>query len=82
MRSRALELLKRKAMELGAKEDEIEAEIVEESSFNMVDGFFTKGKNMRVEAQIRPGLAGDLLVANPQEHKYSIKDDKYDQSKK
>lgn len=33
-----------------------EAEIVESNSFNMVDGFSTTGKNIRIKAQIKPGL--------------------------
>lgn len=36
------------------KEDDYE--IIEQSVFNMVDGFYTKGKNMRLIAQIKPGL--------------------------
>lgn len=39
-------------------------EIVEQSSFNMVSDFYTKGKNIRVKAQVKPGLIykleGDL----------------------
>lgn len=31
-------------------------EITEESSFNMVDGFYTRGQNIRVQAQVKPGL--------------------------
>ena len=31
-------------------------EIIYESSFNMVDGFYTKGKNIRITAQVKPGL--------------------------
>lgn len=33
-----------------------EIEITEASSFNMVDGFYTTGKNIRVKAQVKPGL--------------------------
>lgn len=55
-RERALELVKRSALNMGATEEEIEAEIVEESSFNMVRGFYTTGKDIRVKAQIKPGL--------------------------
>ena len=44
---------------MGSKED-VEAEIVEESSFNMIRGYFTSGKNIRVKAQIKPGLIEDL----------------------
>ena len=35
-------------------------EITEESSFNMVDGFYTRGQNIRVEAQVKPGLIHTL----------------------
>ena len=55
-KNRALELVKNAAINMGAKEEEIEAEIVEESSFNMVKGFYTSGKNIRVKAQVKPGL--------------------------
>ncbi len=43
-RKKALELVKESVLSLGAEEDQIEAEITEESSFNMVRGFFTSGK--------------------------------------
>lgn len=59
-KKRALELVKKSAINLGATEEEIEAEITEESSFNMVRGFFTSGKNMRIKAQVKPGLICDL----------------------
>jgi N-methylhydantoinase A/oxoprolinase/acetone carboxylase beta subunit len=61
-RKRAIQLLRYSAIDQGAKEDEIETEIIEESIFNMVDGFYTTGKNIRVKAQIKPGLIGDLRV--------------------
>jgi N-methylhydantoinase A/oxoprolinase/acetone carboxylase beta subunit len=54
-KERAMELLKTSAISMGAEEDNIESEITEESSFNMVDGFYTKGKNIRIKAQIKPG---------------------------
>ncbi len=59
-RKRAIELLKKSALSLGAEEDTIETEIVEESSFNMVRGFYTGGKNIRIKAQIKPGLIQEL----------------------
>ena len=46
-------------MSLGAKK-EIEAEITEESKFNMVRGFFTSGQNIRIKAQVKPGLIMQL----------------------
>ena len=45
---------------LGEKPDESEAEIIEENSFNMVRGFSTSGKNMRIRAQTKPGLIYEL----------------------
>lgn len=59
-RERTMDLLKKQALVLGAKKDEIETEIVEESSFNMVRGFYTIGKNIRVRAQIKPGVIHQL----------------------
>lgn len=61
-RKRAVQLLRDRAIAQGAKEDEIETEIIEESIFNMMDGFYTAGKNIRVKAQIKPGLVGDLRI--------------------
>lgn len=63
-KKRALELIRLKAREMGSNEDEIEGEIVEESSFNMVRGYFTSGKNIRVKAQIKPGLIHQLRSGN------------------
>ncbi len=59
-RQRAVELLKESALSLGAEENTIETEIVEESSFNMVRGFYTGGKNIRIKAQVKPGLIQEL----------------------
>ncbi|HZJ57139.1 MAG TPA: hydantoinase/oxoprolinase family protein [Clostridia bacterium] len=61
-RKRAIGLLEDRAVAQGANKGEIETEIIEENSFNMVDGFYTVGKNIRVKAQIKPGLAGDLKL--------------------
>ena len=36
--------------------------IVEAESFNMVDGFHTTGRNIRVKAQVKPGLAAALQL--------------------
>ncbi|MGI6485149.1 MAG: hydantoinase/oxoprolinase family protein [Tepidanaerobacteraceae bacterium] len=55
-RIQATELVKQKARELGALNEEIEAEITEESCFSMVRGFYTRGKNIRIKAQVKPGL--------------------------
>jgi N-methylhydantoinase A/oxoprolinase/acetone carboxylase beta subunit len=52
----ALELLKQKGIKRGANPDDLETEIIQEMEFNMVRGFNTTGKNIRVKAQIKPGL--------------------------
>lgn len=61
---RALEIVREAAIELGADPDNIDAEIVEANSFNMVKGYSSASKNIRVRAQITPGLiyplAGDV----------------------
>ncbi|MDY7002042.1 MAG: hydantoinase/oxoprolinase family protein, partial [Thermodesulfobacteriota bacterium] len=41
----------------GTVVDEAEAEIIEAGSFNMVDGYNTKGRNIRVRCQVRPRVA-------------------------
>jgi len=55
-RQQTLELLKAKALAMGADPGHLEMEIVDESEFNMVRGFNTTGKIIRVKAQIKPGL--------------------------
>jgi len=52
----AFDLLRKKAHRLGAEEDDLEMELLEDSEFNMVQGFYTVGRNIRVRAQIKPGL--------------------------
>ena len=52
----ALSLLEQKALERGANPDHLEMEVVENQQFNMVRGFNTTGKNMRIRAQVKPGL--------------------------
>ena len=50
------EKLRKRALEMGAVEEDIEMEIIEDQVFNMVRGFSTTGKNIRLKAQIKPGL--------------------------
>jgi N-methylhydantoinase A len=52
----AFELLKIKAVERGANPDHLEMEVLETLEFNMVRGFSTTGKNIRVTVQVKPGL--------------------------
>ncbi len=53
---RALEIVREGAIQLGADPDSIDAEIVESNSFNMVKGYSSASKNIRVRAQVTPGL--------------------------
>jgi len=55
-REKAFEALRMRALELGADETEIDPEIVEEQSYNVVRGFYTRGKNIRIKAQLKPGF--------------------------
>lgn len=52
----ALDLLREKAIARGANPEHLEMEVVDSMSFNMVRGFYTTGKNIRVKVQIKPGL--------------------------
>lgn len=42
----------------------IEVDILEASSYNMVEGFFTSGKNIRVKAQVKPRLIMNMWGEN------------------
>jgi hypothetical protein len=52
----AFDLLKHKAVETGADSEDLEIELLEDQQFNMVRGFHTTGKNIRIKAQVKPGL--------------------------
>lgn len=52
----ARELLKTKAVKRGAIAEDLEVEVLEDLEFNMVRGFSTSGKNMRIKLQVKPGL--------------------------
>lgn len=52
----ARRLLTRKALQQGADKDELEMEILENEQFNMIRGFHTVGRSIRVKMQIKPGL--------------------------
>lgn len=49
-------LLTEKAVKKGADETGLEMEVIESQQFNMVKGFYTAGRNIRVRTQIKPGL--------------------------
>ncbi|MBT8341399.1 MAG: hydantoinase/oxoprolinase family protein [Desulfatitalea sp.] len=52
----ALQLLREKALQRGASPDHLDMEVIDACQFNMIRGFRTIGKNIRVRAQIKPGL--------------------------
>lgn len=68
----ASELLRKKCRREGSAEEEIQVEVLEDSQFNMVRGFYTTGRNIRVKVQVKPGLipeyrqiAANLVQAEP-----------------
>lgn len=52
----ASEILRKKAISTGSSEDDFEIEVIEDLEFNMVRGFYTSGKNIRVKVQVKPGI--------------------------
>jgi N-methylhydantoinase A/oxoprolinase/acetone carboxylase beta subunit len=64
--TQALDLLRAKALGRGANPDYLEMEVVESQEFNMVRGFNTSGKNIRIRVQVKPGLIHgyDALLKN------------------
>jgi len=52
----SLKLIRDKAIRMGSSEEDIELEIIEKQSFNMVRGFYTCGKNLRIMTQVKPGI--------------------------
>lgn len=60
--SYGFDLLKKKVRELGNTNSDTQLEVVEQSEFNMVDGFYTSGKNIRVKVQVKPGLLESRVI--------------------
>jgi len=56
VREVAYGLVRQKAINRGANPEHLQVEVLEESQFNMVRRFSTVGKNIRVRAQVKPGL--------------------------
>jgi N-methylhydantoinase A len=52
----AFDLLKEKAVMRGADPRDLDMEVLEDLEFNMVRGFYTTGKNIRIKVQVKPGL--------------------------
>ncbi len=53
---KACVLLREKALKIGAEMEDLEMEVTENLQFNMVRGFYTAGRNIRVKVQVKPGL--------------------------
>lgn len=53
---KAYSLLREKALKIGADMEDLEMEVTESLQFNMVRGFYTAGRNIRVKVQVKPGL--------------------------
>ncbi len=53
------EKLVRMAKQAGARDQDIEVEVADSQVFNVVRGYSTTGKNMRVRLQVKPGLIKD-----------------------
>lgn len=56
----SLNYLKTLINKKGSK-DENDLEVVFESSFNVVDGFYTRGKIIKIKSQVKPGLIYTLV---------------------
>ncbi|WP_027359300.1 hydantoinase/oxoprolinase family protein [Desulforegula conservatrix] len=54
--SKACELLKKKAALHGGLMEDSQIETLEDLSFNMIRGYRSSGKNIRIRVQIKPGL--------------------------
>jgi N-methylhydantoinase A/oxoprolinase/acetone carboxylase beta subunit len=52
----AFDLLRKKALRLGAREENLQMELLEDHEYRMVQGFYPVGRNIRVRAQVKPGL--------------------------
>lgn len=61
VRKIAFDLVRAKALRRGAIPEYLEMEIIEESQFNMIRGFHAEGKNIRVRAQVKPGLLPNYI---------------------
>ncbi len=58
------EKLREKACRMGAREEDMEIEVLEVQEFNMVREYATIGKNIRVKVQIKPGAIAGFKRGN------------------
>jgi N-methylhydantoinase A len=59
-----IKTLREKALKLGAKEEDLEIEVIEDQEFNMVREYYTTGKNIRLKVQVKPGLISGYKRGN------------------
>jgi hypothetical protein len=57
--AKAKSLLYAKAEKMGADMRNLEIDTIEDLSFNMIRGYRSSGKNIRITLQIRPGLVSE-----------------------
>jgi len=50
------EKLREKALRMGAAETDLDIEVIEDQTFNMVREYCTTGRNIRIKLQIKPGF--------------------------
>ncbi|OPY87347.1 MAG: Acetophenone carboxylase gamma subunit [Syntrophaceae bacterium PtaU1.Bin231] len=50
------EKLREKALRMGATGEDLEIEVIEDQSFNMIREYSTTGRNIRVKLQVKPGF--------------------------
>lgn len=55
----AFALLREKALRMGAQPEDLALEVIEDLQFNMVRGFSTTGRNIRIRTQVKPGLINE-----------------------
>ncbi|MBF0509657.1 MAG: hydantoinase/oxoprolinase family protein [Deltaproteobacteria bacterium] len=58
----AFDLLTKRARRMGALEEKIDMELVEDMEFNIVRNFYTTGKNIRIKAQVKPGITSKFFA--------------------
>jgi hypothetical protein len=59
----AFDLLRKKAVRLGAREEDLKMELLEDYEFKMVEDFYPVGRSIRIRAQVKPGLISPFSEA-------------------
>jgi N-methylhydantoinase A/oxoprolinase/acetone carboxylase beta subunit len=58
----AVDWIRKKASEMSIPRSDLDVEITESQSFNVVDGFYTVGRIMDITAQIKPGISSMISI--------------------